>query len=310
MKVLFIPPPQGYSEELLFYGLTELLGTDAVDFPRYDWLRNEPQTGGLYTALSGLLFGQAEPDRTDMSRRVDAGEFDVLVVSNRSWQVVPSRWFRQMPTVFVDGIDQAHVVFQTEVNAIRPMLYFKREAYVTDGLIRPMPFSFPAVLSSPPTPNRPRQVAAIFGNAHFPRCRVLRAFEDYPDVQLVDEDHRWSDIAYRQLLQLAKCSLDVRGFGYGCLRRFESPAQGCILVGQRLPIVVPHDWVDGEDAYWFDDTRDAARFVSDLTEGAYLDMAEQSWQRYLKHHTTKARAKQFLDDVTFKLSKERSACTS
>jgi len=303
VKILFVPPQQGYTEELLFYGLREVLGENAIDFPRYDLLWDAAPDRGTYTALTGLLHGQPEPDRRGISRRVVDGEFDMFVVSNRSWRFVPSHWYDRMPSIFLDGMDEAHVLFQTEINVLRPMLYVKRECYVEDHFIRPMPFSYPKALAGSPTANRSRPIVGLFGNDHYPRCRLLEAFRQQGDVRLVQGASVLGNEAYRMLLRQSRCSLDVRGFGYGCLRRFEGPGQGCVPVLQRVPIIIREEWQDGEDAYFYDDTRDAACFVKTLTEDRYMEMASLSWERYLKYHTAKARAEQFLNDVEDALSR-------
>jgi len=300
VKILFAPPQQGYTEEMLFYGLVEVLGHDnVVDYPRYETLRAAPPSDGSFGALCGMLFGAPEPDRSNMRQRVMGGEFDLIVVSNRSWHMLPLHYYDAVPAVFVDGEDHADRMLRAEAEqGVKAKLYFKREAYVVDRYIRPHPFSYPELYATPPSLGRPRPVGAIFTLPHYPRDRVIEAFEHHmPNVAIVAGHQAMSHKGYRMFMSQSRVGLDVRGFGYGCLRRVEVVGHGCVLCAQRLPIVMPHEFEHGSECFFFEDIRDAVVFVDNMTEDQYMDMAGRSWEKYLAYHTTKARAEQFLNDV-------------
>lgn len=306
MKILFAAPPQGYSEELLFYGLTEVLGTEnVVDYPRFDHLWDAPKPKGYYTALSGLLHGQTEPDRNGLGKRVDARDFDLVVVSNRSWHFVPLATYTKLPVVFIDGEDDANEIFHELGRQLGPRLYFKRELYMECEFFKPLPFCYPEKLATGPTPakDRPLDCVAVFGVNHWPREQVVKALgEDFPDVQLIMEpDTGWlGNAPYLEKLQQAKIGIDVRGFGFTTLRRWEIVAHGAMLLCQKLPILIPNDFFPGSTCVELDSLIGLADWIktacSSDNMGRYIeDVAQCAWDVYLKHHTTKARAEAFLN---------------
>ncbi len=300
MKILFAAPQQGYTEELLLYGLTEVLGTQVVDYPRMDHLWGPPKTGGLYSALSGLLHGQDEPNRAKLQQRVADGEFDLLVVSNRSWQHIPQAAYQKIPCIFVDGEDDADHVYASQADSLGFRLYFKRECYIEDDHIRALPFSYPECLSFAPSPDRPLDVFGIYGVNHWPREQVVWALQkEHPNVRLMDINKRvWATNAeYLDMLRQSKIGIDVRGFGWGTLRHWEIVANGCLLFRQRLPIYVPNDYEDGVDCFEFATIiglSQCLRYYCGDGVVQSMSMRERSFARYLRYHTTKARAEQFL----------------
>ncbi len=305
MKVLFATPKQGYTEELLFYGLTEALGTEnVVDFPRFDHMWDAHKPSGLYTALSGLLEGQDEPDRNKLSERCEAGEFDLMIISNRSWNHMPMVAYNHIPCVFVDGEDDANAIFDGVPLNLGVKLYFKRELYIEDEFYKPLPFSYPESLSFAPTPApaRPELISAVFGVPHWPRQQVVqRLSEEHAGVTMMEirADLWLSNAQYLDTLRNAKIGLDLRGFGFGTLRYWEIVASGCMLIRQKLPIRIPHDFISGLDCMEIDRLSDLQdwlrRAATDkMIQNDIRNMADLSFKRYRQFHTTKARAEQFL----------------
>lgn len=299
MRILFVGSCGTYGIELLFEGLLKVLGWEnVIDFPRFDVARNPssgPYFGGAY---AGLVSDQPEPDRANITRRAREGEFDLMVVSNRSCRQMPSWMFHAIPTAFLDDEHRAEVMYATEIATLPLLVYFKRQAYITTPFIRPLPYGYPEQWATPPSLGRPHQVAGLFTSAMFPRELVVREFAPhFRQVRIIPSERAVSRVQYRQCLAQTRIGLDIRGFGWGTMRRLESIASGCVLLAEPLPISEPHPFIHGEDCWTFTDTEDAIAFAKGLGEDRYMEMATRSYEKFLKHHTTKARAEQFLNDV-------------
>ncbi|NQV07677.1 glycosyltransferase family 1 protein [bacterium] len=300
MKVLFVPPQQCYTLELLFDGLVDVLGPEnVVDFPRYEIARNAgravPYYGGTF---AGFMSHLPEPDRSDICSRVLGGEFDLLIINNRNWKAVPRRFFTAVPTVFIDGEDRAGQFFRTEVERLPLLLYFKRGAFLSTPFLRPLTHSYPFRLSHAPSHGRTHRVSGLFSSDWFPRPLLAAAFASYaPDVAVFPPKLALGRDAYRARLADSQVGLDCRDVGCGSVRRAEVMASGCVLVGQPQRVVERHPLEHGTECFYFEEVGDAVQFVDELTEDRYMEMASRSYDKYLTYHTTRARAEQVLNEV-------------
>lgn len=83
---------------------------------------------------------------------------------------------------------------------------------------------------------------------------------------------------------------------FDTVRYWEIPAHGGMLLAERPPIRIPHNFIDGETAVFFEDMPELeeklAYYLSQPDEAARI--ASAGHQHFNKHHTNAARARQLL----------------
>lgn len=104
---------------------------------------------------------------------------------------------------------------------------------------------------------------------------------------------------YRQLLRRSRISVSVAGAGYDTARFWEILAARAMLMTQDLDIVIPQGFTDGHDCVTF---RSLEEFDEKLVfymnrPDLVAQIAERGHQRLVAHHTSTARAAQFLEVV-------------
>ncbi len=114
---------------------------------------------------------------------------------------------------------------------------------------------------------------------------LKRRFEDfYPQ----DE--------YARRLGQTLIGLDVSGLGFDTVRYYELPAHGCMLLAERKPIRIPHDFTDGVSAVFFEDLagleEKLRHYLAHPEQARAIAAAGHAHMRL--HHTSTARARQFL----------------
>jgi hypothetical protein len=110
------------------------------------------------------------------------------------------------------------------------------------------------------------------------------------DVDISREQFCW-------MLNRSQIAISVRGFAWDSLRYREIPYHGALLLSQRLPIVIPDNFVDGESAVFFDDPIDMMEKVRLLLadEGRMAAIAAAGRRLCREKHTAAARARYLLD---------------
>ena len=80
------------------------------------------------------------------------------------------------------------------------------------------------------------------------------------------------------------------------MRYWEVPAHGCMLLSERLPIRIPHNFRDGESAVFFDDLEQLeTRLAHYLASPEDARAIGRAGHEHLKHyHTGSARARQMM----------------
>jgi len=112
----------------------------------------------------------------------------------------------------------------------------------------------------------------------------------------IDFDRRFPPREYNHQLQRNRIGLDIAGVGFDTVRYWEVPAHGCMLLAERRPTVIPHNFRDGETAVFFDDLPDLERklehYLTHPDECAAI--AQAGRQYFMEHHTSTARARHLL----------------
>lgn len=238
MKILFLLPqnPGGnYIDFMLTQGMYSILGTDFVDYPRYDCLRvqafnPEPHPYNCWKIVNG-----EEPDRTDLEQKLKSNYFDAVLVSARAGETALFQLAKEYGniTAEIDGEDVAGYVKELTGTTFK----FSRECLqnYTHYL------SFCAAKSM----IRPIDVAAkdidVFGYlsaTHPVRWNWLHD-STYPHLKLI-RDERVMIEDYLKLLSRAKAAVSITGNGWDTIRYWEIPAVGSYLISSTCPHNIPH----------------------------------------------------------------------
>jgi glycosyl transferase family 1 len=101
---------------------------------------------------------------------------------------------------------------------------------------------------------------------------------------------------YREILLRSRIAVNVPGAGYDCARYWEILASGAMLMTWEPDIVIPEPFSDGIDCVTFcslAEFDDKVRYYLDRLD--LVDaIARRGVEQLLKHHTTRARAADFL----------------
>jgi len=306
-RVLFVLHPRPhYGIDVLFDGLCSVLGDErVVDFPWKPWLHGQaPERLRNYPCTLERR-GEAVP-LDDVVRRLEAGWFDVVLYGDLEQDLEQAAARRIMaaagdvPVFLVDALDECH---DTRPEALERLGLssvaglFKREmlACVDHGPnVYPLPFAYldgriPADVSGPRTER-------LFWAGHR-EFGLRRLYLERLEAVLGRRFEReYSPEEYARALGQARIGLNIFGFGFDTVRYWEIPAHGCMLLSERPPIRIPHNFRDGESAVFFDDLADLeeklAYYLAHPEESRAIAVAGH--EHLKQYHTASARAGQAL----------------
>lgn len=114
---------------------------------------------------------------------------------------------------------------------------------------------------------------------------------------------------YNDILARSCISVSVMGAGYDCARFWEIPATRTLLLSQRLPIRLPHPFIDGETAVFFDTADELRARVAELESGKldWQAIAQAGYDHLCAYHTSAARAGQLLEVVEEAIARDTRA---
>lgn len=290
-----------------------------VNSPIYDYL-----TATLIEGLDLLGHEVITSEKAGAGRQVADAELraaaelaDLIVVgSNAGVRTHLVQDVRNPRKVFVDGSDQQDFGV---TNNIRYKLVFKRELgrAFRDALsqfVFPLPFAAEARYLSDAEVVKDLQVTFL-ANMHTNPWRHsihqrLRNLQNPAIVSGTTNERAYSTAQpkatavetplYRQLLRRSQISVSVAGAGYDTARFWEILAARAMLFTQALDIVIPHGFTDGVDCVTFgslDEFDEKLIFYMNRPQ-LVKTIAGRGYERLLAHHTTRARAAQFLEAVT------------
>ena len=270
-----------YLIDVVADGLIRLLGREGVSL-------NYNVRGGLGGRYEHLLQRFAERDSFDIH------DADALVASTRSLPEAAA-WMKRTgkgKVAVVDGEDDPVIRDPWPRTAAA---YFKRE-YLSGvpygARILPLPF---AAIPEPydHREERPNPLFYLAGNTHPFRREIVGVLVEMgfrPASNLPKPE-------YNRILGMSMIGVSVRGLGWDTYRYWEIPYFGAAMLSQRMPIVIPGNFVDGEEAVFFDDPEDfrtkAGRMLRDR-EGT-LAIAKAGRKACLERHISVNRAKTVLE---------------
>ena len=218
----------------------------------------------------------------------------------------------ECPVFLMDGLDEMgnyRARVQQRLGLPEFAGYFKREMHrcVDYGPNTwPMPFAYSEDLGlQVPVGSRPHD---FFWAGHR-RFGLRRLY-----LEALEARHGWNlsihydQAAYQARIRDSRIGLNCFGMGFDTVRYWELPAQGCMLLSDRLPIHIPHNFEDGVHAAFFGDLEELLEKVDyyiNRPEEA-RDVAEAGRRHFLEYHTNRARAGQLLGRIEC-VMKERKA---
>ncbi|MBN2311263.1 MAG: glycosyltransferase [Candidatus Hydrogenedentes bacterium] len=304
-RVLLITHPRPHYElDVLYDGLCRLLGEERVtEFPWKGTLHGErPAELGHYPCTFNRRGERLELN--DLLNRLRGGQFDVILFGDIEGSMPRDKaraiaGAAGLPLFVIDTEDDPadHRDAVAEYLGRKASAYFKREmlACVDYGPAAfPLPFAYPDDRIPDEVPWEGRQGLFWAGNRSFGLRRLyLERLESVLGGKL---DALYAQEDYVRGLQACQVGLNLFGLGFDTVRYWELPAHGCLLLSERLPIRVPHDFRDGESAVFFDDVAGLEERLSSLFEhpDECAAIARAGHEHVKRYHTGSARAGQLL----------------
>ncbi len=292
--------------DILYDGLCRTLGQDHVT--EYPWKKSLHGQAPDLMAHYPCTFDYPSAPYTamDILARAAEGAFDVILCGAiQPW--LDSHFLTQLaaaapstPWVIVDQRDEPddprHEFIERLPHA-RLAAFFKREwlrCAPFDGSVYALPFAYPDNLV-PATVETSRSRAVFWAGHGWAGMR--RAYlEHLANALGMVFPERLAQEEYRAALLESRIGLNFFGFGFDTVRYWELPAHGCMLLANRLPIRIPHNFQDGKSAVFFDDLVDLEEklryYLAHDAKAAAIAHAGRAC--LLKHHTSTARAQQLL----------------
>ncbi|MCK4823855.1 glycosyltransferase family 1 protein [bacterium] len=233
------------------------------------------------------------------------GDFGTSVVDNPDLIFVEARYTGLLPESFivVDGKDDSLMVDRLYQSAF---LYFKRE-YTKEwkrfSKARPFPCGAVRRQDSFGIPCSKREIDISFTLAFHQqtpiREKVFDFLENMKGFKAVMGFKPFSE--YQKILDASKISISLRGCGgWDSYRYWEIVHHGAVLCSEQLHFEIPNNFSEDE-AIFFDsgnpaDLEEKLRYY--LSNIDRLDrMQAKAWEKFVKFHTAKARAKYVLQEV-------------
>ncbi|HUW61282.1 MAG TPA: glycosyltransferase [Candidatus Bathyarchaeia archaeon] len=312
-RLLMITPLfPNYGLDVLYDGLFEALGEGNIDeYPWKPWLHGDtPDIAQNYPCTSNRP-GTPLANR-DLVTRLLEGYYDYVLlpdVETCAQFLHPKlvrlvlQAARNTPVFVVDQTDDFtdHSEFiRRELEFLEVRGYFKRELIAGVEYARnmfPCPFSYHD-WRVPRLGGEPRRQAVFWaGTRNAFRAAYIERAERLLGTKF---DRGYNQAEYRSALLDSRIGISLAGAGFDTVRYWELPAHGCMLLSERLPTVIPHNFEDGVSAVFADDARDMeeklAYYVAHPEEAA--EIARSGHAHFLKYHTASARARQLLAYIT------------
>lgn len=306
--LVLLSPSYDPAMDVLFEGLCGVLGPENV--VEYPW---KPLLHGERAAEADnypTTFRQpGSPRDLDwVCTRLAEGFFDLVLYGDMLKSIPREAMARivaaagDTPLFIVDGWDDASdnqrmMLEHLGIAHERIGAYFKREmiAGVDYGpKAIPLPLSYPLCRVPDPVPARRTQALFWAGNRFYGLRRLY--LEHLEAMTGLAFDTKYTQEDYARALDTSLIGISLRGFGFDTVRYWEVPAHGGALLAERTPLVIPHDFVDGETALFFDDLpgfTDRLAWCLDHLE-AVARIAAAGHRHFLRYHTGEARARQLL----------------
>lgn len=306
-RILFITHLRPhYGLDILYDGLCTVLGSSNVtDIPWKPSLHGQPPRE--MENYPCMFSRPGRPIAFDaLLARLEQGGYDAVLFGDLEYGIERGAARRiiqasgRTPLFIVDEQDDAkdsrrEVMEYLNVDSVAG--YFKREMLVGADYgpkSYPLPFAYPD-LRVPHDVEGPRNTPLFWaGHRQFGLRRLyLEHIEAARGIRL---DAVFDQADYVRALLDARIGLNIFGCGFDTVRYWELPAHGCMLLSERLPIRIPHNFRDGESAVFFDDMQDLEEkldyYLTHPDEAR--EIARAGHEHFKRYHTGSMRARQLL----------------
>ena len=313
IKILFLTHPYpNYVPDLLLHGLRKLFGPNVVDFPRKDC---------VYDGILGLGIcpddqkcpnwfppDENNIDREDITLKITKGVFIYIICDIRAVSILQSIVSQWPPGLaLIDGEDQPVRI------PPGPYVICRRETDGTDHSI-PLPMALPEEIfhwiSSFDENEKKYSIGFLGATGNFNEERkslvdILSTY--YPDsflhATLVPSEgnpnpsDRFGRNDYYSNLQKCRVVLTLRGAGYDTFRFWENAACNAVHISQKIPIIVPNDFVTGRHILRFSDPAELRRLTNSILENGaqFENIIVEGRNHLMNYHLTTKRALYLLD---------------
>ncbi len=296
--IVFITGPKiDLMQDILHEGLDEVLGPERVYcYPYKDYAQFQYNLGPPTP--------QRDPHRNPVVlRRLEEWRDSVAaVVIGSVTEDVQENWrsvahlFPGRPVALVNGIWSPVPGWPTSLGYTHRFSKDLLPGGAEAGLF-PLTYAAPSRAMLPEETERDIPVSFVVRNTHPLRVECARALQEAGFLVLVDADVPREQFCW--ILNRSKIAVSVPGAAWDTLRYWEIPYHGALLLSQRLPILIPDNFVDGESAVFFDDCADMMRKIRWLLadEDRLASIAAAGKRLSWEKHTAAARARYLLDKM-------------
>ncbi len=295
MNILFLTSSGiNYQEDILHEGFDELLGPEhVICFPYKDY--SEFQYNFDETP-SATAHRQAV-DLSEIAGR--PGAFAAVIVGSihrdtlATWRAIQDR-FTHCPVALFGGEDCAGWP-----SGVRYTHRFKMQLFPIErtGNLFPLPMAAPTRVMLPAKIERDIDVSFVARPTVEVRawCAELLSRQGYTVLfgrDLPREQFCW-------VLNRSKIAVSLRGAVWDTFRYWEIPYHGALLLSERLPILIPDNFVDGESAVFFDSPGEMLDKIEALLadEPRLARIADNGRKLAWERHTALARARYVLEKM-------------
>jgi hypothetical protein len=309
LRLLYLCHPESdFGSDVLHDGLRRVLGQENV--VAYPW---KPVLHGQEVEKATgypCTFNWADDPvpLEEIVRQAEAGAFDAILYSD-TLGMLPRKETRQLldaaagtPLFVLDMWDEcgdmlAHICARDDLGEVAG--YFKREmlrGHPYPEQTWPLPFSFPED-RIPATVSWADRDGIFWAGKLMGGARRLQVAWLEKQLPLsVKPGTPYTPEAYAERLQEHLLGLSLPGNGFDTVRYWELPAHGTLLLAERPPLAIPHDFVGDKHAVFCDtvsELKDKAEYYLSHP-GEAIAIAQAGHAHLLEYHTGSARARQCL----------------
>lgn len=225
-----------YMMEILSDGLVRLLGRENIHFQFNEAAPPDCMRAPIYQSLR-------QPNRFDLY------DGDVLIISTRSGVNRLSDWISKTGKKSVAAIDgEDDMTVRDDFRRVSKV-YFKREVALNSPFVGVRPLVFGAIPELVPTMERTRKVAFLGKVTSLARQEIWSVLTG---LGLPSQEPLRSKEKYNEVLASSLVGISVRGAGWDTYRYWENAYFGCAPLCERSKIQVPENFVEGQEAIFFD----------------------------------------------------------
>lgn len=278
-----------YSIDILADGFIRLLGRQNVHL---HFKKTGMATDVRYTHLMTGFFDQ--PNAFPLT------DADFLLISNRSGAQIARTWITQTgrkDVAFMDGEDD--ITIRQDLLSLSKV-YFKREHLIGNpypSQVKPLPF---AALPEEPSDRVPIE-RTVFFMGHYNDHPVRKKIgERLAKMGFPIANATWPKKDYNRALRGSMIGVSVRGWGWDTYRYWEIPYFGCCLLSEVMPITIPGNFKDGEEAVFYSDEDDLQKKLGELLNNPEhaKEIGAKGRKACLERHLSIHRAKTVLEAMS------------